>query len=103
MNSLRYLNTVLTMIAILLAVHAWAIFIGTDNTAPTTSPWVSEAQAAGKTPTGGGIPNAGAQRQQMVDMLKRISQQNESMANLFRTGQARVRLEGVNTDTNKRD
>lgn len=103
MNSLRYLNTVLTMIAILLAVHAWAIFAGTDNALPATTPWVSQAQAAGKTPTGGGIPNAGAQRQQMVDMLKRISQQNESLTNMFRTGQARVRLEGVSADTNKRD
>lgn len=95
MNSLRYLNGILTVIALLLALHGWALFAG-------VGPAAAHA-ASGKSPTGGGIPNAGAQRKQTVDMLKRISQQMDGLTQMFRTGQARVRLEGVNVEEPKRD
>lgn len=85
MASLRYLNFVLTVIAVLLGMHLW-----TSWSVPTAAPAYAAPQEA---PSGGGIPNAGAQRQQQVDMLKRLSQQTDELIGLFRSGQARVRVD----------
>ena len=84
MNSLRYLNGVLTVIAILMALGLWTRW--TDGTNAVSRPLIASAHAAG-------IPDAGGQRQQMVNELKRMSQQVEKLADLFRTGQARVQLD----------
>jgi len=96
MRSLRYLNGVLTVIGVLLMLQLWTTWTG--GSASMAAPAMARSQTA---PTPGGIPNAGAQRRQMVDMLKRISQQTEVLTGLFRTGQARVRVE-ASQDTKKK-
>lgn len=84
MGSWRYLNTVLTMIAVLLTLNFWTRWTGgpTDRLPLLPAP----AYAVG-------IPDAGHQRKQMVDELKRLSHQVEALTGLFRSGQARVKME----------
>lgn len=89
MASLRYLNTVLTVLAVLLGLQLWTTWQG--ETAGGVTDIASTAHAAG-------IPNAGAQRQQIVDLLKKQAQQLDKLAALFETGRARVRLEGGRSD-----
>lgn len=86
MGSPRYLNVVLTVIAVLMALELWTQWVG--DGAGSTSTMTPMVHAAG-------IPNAGQQRQQIVDELRRLSQEVEAMHNLFRSGQARVKLETV--------
>lgn len=83
MGSLRYLNIVLTVIALLLAAHLWTGWSATP---------VFESAAVAQ--SGGGIPDAGAQRKEMIDQLKKINQQVDQMSELLKSGRARVRIEG---------
>lgn len=70
-----YLNTVMTVIACLLAVIAFDLVIGT--------PPASEAQAAGRSLGASGQLNPGAQRQDMIIELRRLNGQlNEISASL---------------------
>jgi hypothetical protein len=83
MRSIRYLNVILTVIAVLLTLQLWTSWTGGpapqfDNTA--------HAQA-------GGIPNAGAQRLEMINLLKKLNQNVESQTQLMRSGKVRVRVE----------
>ena len=94
MRSLRYLNGVLTVIAVLLTLQLWTIWSAGSATLPGAS--VAEAkttrsQAAAKT---GGIPDAGGQRAEMLKLLRQSNQQTDTLIGLFRSGQARVRVEG---------
>jgi len=85
MGSVRYLNGVLTVIAVLLTLNLWTSW---------NVPLAQTASAApNSTPTGGGIPNAGAQRQQIVDLLKKLNQQTDELISLFKSGQARVKVD----------
>jgi len=82
-NSIRYLNSVLTVIAVLMMLGLWTRWAGGTN--PQDLAMIQSANAAG-------IPNAGNQRQQIVNEIKRLSTQVENLSDLFRSGQARVRL-----------
>lgn len=82
MRSIRYLNSILTVLAVLLTLQLWTSWTSSGPAVDGAAP----ALAAG-------IPNAGAQRKQMVDLLKRVVQQNEQMIEMFQSGQARVRVE----------
>jgi len=98
MRSLRYLNTVLTVIAVLLTLQLWTAWTGLPDGSvaeakPTRSQLASRAS---------GIPNAAAQRIETVNLLKKMSQQNETLIGLFRTGKARVRVEGGSAGDKKR-
>ncbi len=73
MRSLRYLNTILTVIAVLLATHLWTAW--SDGASPAAA-----VASPRTTPTPGGIPNAGAQRQQQIDLLKLLNQQTRQAA-----------------------
>ena len=86
MRLMRYLNTVLTVIAILLTLHLWTLW-----TYPSVGgrPVVDLAQPA----EAAGIPNAGMQRKQTNDLLKRLIQKTEELTGLFKSGRARVRME----------
>lgn len=93
MHSLRYLNTVLTVLAVLLAVQIWTSWSGSGLSA------AGAAQAmAQNAPAGGGIPDAGAQRKEIIDLLKRVTQQNEELNSLLRSGQVRVKVETTARD-----
>ncbi len=83
MGSLRYLNAVLTVLVVLCALTLWTLWSG-----GSAGPLAKPAYAVG-------IPNAGQQRQQIVDQLKQLSQKIEALHNLFRSGQARVKLEAA--------
>lgn len=84
MNSLRYLNSVLTVIVLLMAFGLWTRWM--EGGSMPSSGLVSSAHAAG-------IPDAGGQRKQIVDELKRVSNELEKLTSMFRSGQARVRVD----------
>ncbi|MAE62985.1 MAG: hypothetical protein CMJ18_01830 [Phycisphaeraceae bacterium] len=89
MKRLRYLNIVLTWIAVLLTLQLWTTWMGTDVATP--------AHAAGRTP--GGIINAGQQRKQIKDELKRLNQRADELVRLFKSGKARVKVTGKSVDS----
>lgn len=100
MRSLRYLNTILTVLTVLLALQLWTTWstpaassprgmgVGVEN-GPALPTLVSPVMAQ----SGGGIPDAGAQRKEMIDLLKRQLQQSEELMSLLKSGQVRVRVE----------
>ena len=104
MRSLRYLNTILTVLTVLLAMQLWTSWIapgagaahrgGTvvDSDGGSLPSLVSPVQA--QVNEGGGIPNAGAQRKEMIDVLKKQSQQMDQLITLLKSGEVRVRVEG---------
>ena len=83
MQSVKYLNVILTTIAILLALQLWTSWSGASLDRPVEL--VSSAHAAG-------IPNAGHQRKQMIDHLKAVSTKLDQLNDQFRSGHARVRI-----------
>lgn len=85
MKSLRYLNTVLTLIAVLLTVNIWTMWNMTPGGEALSV--ATEAQAAG-------IPNAGQQRKEIVDAVKRVNADTTAIKNLLSNGTLRVRVEG---------
>jgi len=85
MKSLRYLNTVLTLIAVLLTVNIWTLW----NTTPAGDVLsvATEAQA-------NGIPNAGQQRKDILDAVKRVNTDTNAIKNLLANGTIKVKIEG---------
>lgn len=101
MRGLRYLNVMLTLIAVLLTLQLWTAWVapptmltGSAMAAPTSR---AKSRSA-KEP--GGIPDAGAQRAETIRLLRQSNQNTEALIGLFRTGEARVRVEG-GTDTDQ--
>jgi hypothetical protein len=66
MRSLRYLNGVLTIIAVLLTLNLWTFWHASPGTAAL--PGVERAEAAG-------LANAGSQRREIIDQLKQVNVQ----------------------------
>ncbi len=87
MRSLRYLNAVLTIIAVLLTLQLWTTWtVGTSTGAlPAQFDHASTAEAA--------VPNAGAQRKQMIDQLNKTNASLKELTDLFKSGKARVRVD----------
>jgi len=83
MKSLRYLNTVLSAIAVLLTLNL--VTLWSLSPAPALD-GASDASAQG-------LPNAGAQRAQMVEAQNKTNQKLDELIKLLKSGQARVRLE----------
>jgi len=95
MRSLRYLNTILTVLTVLLAMQLWTSWIAPSSGAAErggAASLLSPVQA--QVSDGSGIPNAGAQRKEMIDLLKRQSQQTDQLIALLKSGEVRVRVEG---------
>jgi len=86
MQSVKYLNVILTSIAILLALQLWTSWAGVSSDQPIEM--ATPAYAAG-------IPDAGYQRKQMIDELKKMTAQLDQLNTQFRSGQARVRLSNL--------
>jgi hypothetical protein len=84
MKSLRYLNTVLTLIAVLLTANLWTQW----NTTPggDTLSVATQAKAVGLT-------NAAQQRKDMIELLKKINADTTGLKSMLSNGSARVRLE----------
>jgi hypothetical protein len=79
MRSIRYLNIVLTLIAVLLTLQLWTTWMGSPDLASR-----SYAQ---------GIPDGGAQRAQIVDQLKLLNQKTDQVKELLVSGKVRVVVE----------
>ncbi len=86
MRSIRYLNVILTALAVLLAAQLWTAW-----TAGAGTPVLASSAQAAQPP--GGIPDSGAQLQQIIDLLKRQTQQTEDLMTLLRSGQVRVQVD----------
>jgi len=89
MKSLRYLNTILTVIAVLLTVNVWTLWNvtpGGDALSVTT-----EARA-------NGIANAGAQRKQIIDAVKQTQAEVGELKAMFKNGSARVTVDNSSQD-----
>ncbi len=85
MRSLRYLNCVLTVLAVLLSLQLWTSW------STSSVSMVQEAHAQG-------IPNAGAQRKEMIDALARIQQELTLTNEMLRSGQLRVVVDQPRSD-----
>jgi len=83
MKQTTYLNTILTVLAILLAANLWMGVQTTQGGALFSS--ASEAHAAGD-----GIPNAGSQRKAIVDELRKLNGKTDAISNLLTSGKVRV-------------
>jgi len=90
MRSLRYLNTILTVLAVLLALQLWTVW---------TMP--GEAWDHARVAQAVGLSNAGAQRRQLIDQTKLLTQKMDKLLGLFKSGRARVQVEGLNRDADK--
>lgn len=94
MGSLRYLNSILTILTVVMTLQLWTVWTGSGSPTPTGSPPpLSPTQAWAE-----GIPDAGAQRKQMVDLLKQLVQESAAQTKMFKNGEARVRVEGKQRD-----
>lgn len=95
MKSLRYLNVILTVLAVLLTLQLWTVWNG-HGTPIAAAPSIATpalAQSRGPTPGASGIPDAGAQRREMVDLLKKLVVQTDEVKSVLTSGQVRVRVE----------
>lgn len=79
MRSLQYLNTVLTVLAVLLALQLWTSFTTSD--VGITTPQSASAQ---------GIVNGGEQRKQMIEQLVKLNHQTAALTELISSGKVRV-------------
>jgi hypothetical protein len=84
MRSLRYLNTVLTLIAVLLTVNIWTLWTVTPGGSALSV--ATQARAAG-------IANAAQQRIDMINALKSINTDTTKLKSMLQGGSARVRLD----------
>lgn len=86
MRPSRYLNAILTVNAVLLAVLVWTQVAG-HGTLPLPGAREAAAQAQPA-----GIPNAAAQRQQMIDSLRELRKSVEESNKLLKDGHLRVHV-----------
>ncbi|GAB4109343.1 MAG: hypothetical protein Kow00105_18050 [Phycisphaeraceae bacterium] len=84
MKSLRYLNSMLTVIAVLLALNIWTLWTVTPG---------GEATGIAAEVRADGIANAGAQRKQIIDAVNQVRGEVGEIKMMFKNGSARVRLE----------
>lgn len=85
MRSLRYLNSILTVIAVLLTLNLYVAWNTTPAGVAVSFAEEAHAQEAG------GISNAGAQRKEMIDLLKQL---NVNVVGVKKTLDGGVRVTG---------
>lgn len=85
MKTLGYTNFVLTVLAILLSLQLWMAWLASPVGVPPA------AQA-------GVMLDAGAQRQEMIEQLKQVNKKVEDISGLLKSGQVRVKVEGLEKD-----
>jgi len=88
MNNLRYLNMMLTLVAVLLVLNLWTLWVGTP-----AGERLSLTEQAHAQPN---FPNAAEQRRQMVQELERMNAKLdgiEQIRKMLQDGSARVRVE----------
>ncbi len=86
MNNSKYLNTVLTVIAVLLGLNLW---VGAHQSpAAAAMDPATEALAQGRT-------DAGAQRKAMIDELKNLGSKVDAMSKKLGDGSVKVTVESL--------
>lgn len=103
MRSLRYLNLMLTVIAVLLTLQLWtawatgpALLSGTAEAA--TGKHTRSYKAAQRS----GIGKAGAQRAETNKRLDQLLKKTDTLIDLFRSGKAKVRIVDASSKDTKR-
>lgn len=86
MKNLRYLNSILTIIAVLLTLNLWTLWTG------SSSPVASFAAPA-HAQVNEGLANAGAQRSEMIALLKKQISATESLTALLKSGTVKVKVD----------
>lgn len=81
MSNLRYLNGILTVLALLLALQLWTTWMASPAPVSVASPAYAQ-----------GIPDAGAQRLQVIDQLKLLNQKTEELKSLLMSGKVQVKV-----------
>ncbi len=76
MSSVRYLNTILTLLVVVMALNLWTAWCAAPSMLPA-------ARADG-------IPDSGAQNQQMIDQLKLLNHKVDDLSSLLGSGKLRV-------------
>lgn len=87
MHSLRYLNTVLTILALLLTLNLWTAW--TDSAGGHALSLTRPAEAQG-------IVNAGAQRKEMIDLLKKLNVSLSELDKKLTSGKLKVQVADEN-------
>ena len=88
MRNLTYLNGVLTVLAVLLAMNVW---IGLHSPGPA-------ALAPGQAARAQGIPDSGAQRLEIANQLRLLNTRVNELAEFVRSGELRVQIEAAPRD-----
>ncbi|MDH3584439.1 MAG: hypothetical protein OER86_09515 [Phycisphaerae bacterium] len=78
MGSSRYLNVILTVLTVVLALNLW--------TSWTQAPPLAASAFAQ------GVPDSGSQRQQIVDQLKVLNRKAEELKSMLGSGKVRVQV-----------
>ncbi len=86
MRTIGYLNTVLTVLAVLLTLNLWTAWATTPGGEALSL--TSEAAAQPE-----GLPNAAAQRKAILDELKRLNVSVSAMQGTLTDGSMRARIE----------
>ncbi|MFA9480194.1 hypothetical protein ACERK3_18125 [Phycisphaerales bacterium AB-hyl4] len=88
MHSMKYLNGVLTVLAVVLTLNLWVALTDSDTAASDrlTMTQQAHAQAAGP-------PNSAQQRREMIDAIKQTNTQLAELKSLLTSGEVRVRAE----------
>ncbi|MFW6059174.1 MAG: hypothetical protein ACODAQ_03280 [Phycisphaeraceae bacterium] len=85
MHSLRYLNTILTLLALLLTLNLWTAWTASPAGNALTLTERAEAQ---------GVVNAGAQRKEIIDLLKKVNVSLSGIDKKLSDGNAKVQVVG---------
>ena len=85
MRNLTYLNGVLTVLAVLLAMNVW---IGLHSPGPA-------ALAPGQAARAQGIPDSGAQRLEIANQLRLLNSRVNELAEFVRSGELRVQIDAA--------
>jgi len=89
MPSLRYLNTILTVIALLLTLNLWTAWTSTPGGQALSVAQTAEA----------GIANAGAQRLEMIGLLKKLNKHVADLDATLTSGKVRVKVAAEKNDS----
>jgi hypothetical protein len=103
MRSLRYLNLMLTVIAVLLTLQLWTAWAtGPALLSSTAEAATGKHTRSYKAAKRSGIVNAGEQRADTNKRLDQLLKKTDTLIGLFRSGKARVRIEGASSKDTKR-
>ncbi len=86
MPSLRYLNSVLTLLAVLLSLNLWTTWTMTPASEVVSTSQEAHAQ---------GIPNAGAQRKAILDEVTAVKQAVTDLKTTLTNGSVRVKVDSM--------